>query len=402
MSTNFDNVKNFYPTPESLLNKITQGIDWRCVSTILEPSAGKGNIVDFINKTYKGLAGRWNSYEPDIDCIEKDTDLRGVLKNKNYRVVHDNFLTFKTFKTYDLIIMNPPFDNGARHLLNAINIQKNGGAIICILNAETLKNPFTNERKDLLQKLEKYNASVEYMQNTFVDAERSTDVEIAVVKIDIPKKKFESNIFSNLEKKYYAESGVKGLNELAPNDYIEAAVRRYEMEAEAGVNLIREYNALVPHMLKTLKDDDTYNSPILNLTINGGGTRSKEATENSYIKILRRKYWEALFNNPVFTEGMTSNLRKQYQSRVDELINFDFSLHNIRVLQIEMSKGLIKGIEDTIVEIFDELSHEHSYNEETKRNIHYYNGWKTNKAWYINKKVILPYMNAFSDWNGAF
>ena len=48
------------------------------------------------------------------------------------------------------------------------------------------------------------------------------------------------------------------------------------------------------------------------------------------------------------------------------------------------------------------ISHQYAYSDELSNNIHYYNGWKTNKAWYINKKVILPYMNAFSSWSGEF
>ena len=56
-------------------------------------------------------------------------------------------MTFYTYKHYDLIIMNPPFDNGDKHLLKAIDLQKNGGAIICLLNAETLKNPYSKYKK---------------------------------------------------------------------------------------------------------------------------------------------------------------------------------------------------------------------------------------------------------------
>ena len=42
------------------------------------------------------------------------------------------------------------------------------------------------------------------------------------------------------------------------------------------------------------------------------------------------------------------------------------------------------------MKIFDLLSAEYSFYPETKNNIHYYNGWCTNKAHKINKKVIIP------------
>lgn len=42
------------------------------------------------------------------------------------------------------------------------------------------------------------------------------------------------------------------------------------------------------------------------------------------------------------------------------------------------------------MKLFEELSYTYSWNSELDSNIHYYNGWKTNKAWYVNNKVILP------------
>lgn len=55
-----------------------------------------------------------------------------------------------------------------------------------------------------------------------------------------------------------------------------------------------------------------------------------------------------------------------------------------------MCGSLVAGIEDTIMRLFDELSYVHSWSSEYDSNIHYYNGWCSNKAWYVNKKVILP------------
>ena len=51
---------------------------------------------------------------------------------------------------------------------------------------------------------------------------------------------------------------------------------------------------------------------------------------------------------------------------------------------------MIISIETAILELFDELSYKNSYNPEFQNNIHYYNGWKTNKAHKINKKIIIP------------
>ena len=81
--------------------------------------------------------------------------------------------------------------------------------------------------------------------------------------------------------------------------------------------------------------------------------------------------------------------------------DYDFSLYNIYQLKIDMQKKVVKGIEETIIELFDELSHKYSYWDETSKNIHYYNGWKTNQSWIINKKVIIP-LKAYNDFWGRY
>ena len=63
----------FYPTPASLVEKMISGIHWESVKTILEPSAGKGDILREVakNEEYKQF---------DVDCIEIDSNLRQILK----------------------------------------------------------------------------------------------------------------------------------------------------------------------------------------------------------------------------------------------------------------------------------------------------------------------------------
>ena len=95
--------------------------------------------------------------------------------------------------------MNPPFNSGDEHLLKAIEIQKRyGGQIVCLLNAQTIKNPYTTKRKELLNKLTNLNADIEYMDKLFLTAERAANVEIAIIHISIPEKYAESILFTDL------------------------------------------------------------------------------------------------------------------------------------------------------------------------------------------------------------
>lgn len=180
----------FYPTPISLLEKIFIGMEWKDIHTVLEPSAGKGDIVQYLMEHANISANGYQySKKLDIDCIEKDENLQKILVGHGYRLVHDDFLTFNTFKEYDLIVMNPPFSNGDKHLLKALDMQKDGGGIICILNAETIRNPYSLARQELLRQLETYQADISFLTGAFEQAERKTSVEIAVIKVDIPKKR---------------------------------------------------------------------------------------------------------------------------------------------------------------------------------------------------------------------
>jgi hypothetical protein len=367
-------------------------IDFKTIRTVLEPSAGKGDIVEHIEKQFKNAQYyNRNNKKYDIDSIEMDNNLRHILQGKNYRVVHDDFLNYNTYKKYDAIVMNPPFSQGDKHLLKAIEMQQQGGKIVCLLNSETIKNPYSNTRKELIQLLEKYNAKVEYIQDAFSTAERKTNVETALIYIDIPKIEYNSLVLEELKKEEYNSTKQYNSTHLIESDFIKGIVSQYEYEIKAGLKLIDEYNSLIPYMLREFNKD----TPVLKLELEYKDDSS--TLDNAYIKQIRAKYWKALFSNDQFMGLFTSNLKQKYNAMVDELKDYDFSFYNIYSLRIQLSKEMVQGVEDTILNLFEEFSHKHYYDESSK-NIHLYNGWKTNKAYKINKKVIIP-LNGFTGWS---
>lgn len=391
----FNNITEFYPTPVSLLDKILDGVKWGKIKYILEPSSGKGDIIRYVKE--KASVHPYYAKNIDFDCIEIDETLRNTLKGSGLRVVHDDFLTFNSYKKYDMIIMNPPFSKGAEHLSKALDIQEeNGGDVICIINADTIKNPCTNLRIQLVNRLQSAGADIKYMQHEFLGSERSTDVEIAVIKVHYEAKPLISNIFNGLKEKKYNEPGYVEVTDLTSNDPIERAVKSYEIETEAGIKLIKEFQALEPRLASDLKEEEKdYSGSILRLNIDGD-----KATINEFVERMRMKYWRALFENRQITGNMTGNLKREFTSKVSELKNYEFSIYNIKQLQLEMSQNLIGGIEACIIKLFDELTYQYTWYPEMQKNIHYYNGWATNKAWIINKKVIIPFNKAV--WHPYF
>ena len=167
---------DFFPTPLRLAGKMLALVNWKTVKLILEPSAGKGDLVMAVermvaDRKYSDKFVLTNAVQEHtrecFDTIESDYNLRLILRGLGLRLIDDDFLRFQTAKRYDLILMNPPFSEGAKHLIHAIDIMSNGGQIVCILNAETVRNPYNNERKLLQNLLIEKNARIEFVRDIF-------------------------------------------------------------------------------------------------------------------------------------------------------------------------------------------------------------------------------------------
>lgn len=386
----------FYPTPSKLAGMMLAGIDWSNVSTVLEPSAGKGDLCEAAQKAYKNSKGYYDS-SMSVDCIELDPNLQSLLLGKGFNVVFNDFMSFTTQKKYDIILMNPPFSVGEYHLMKAIRLQERyGGQIVCLLNAETLKNTYTNMRKLLADKLKKLNASVQFVSNAFKHAERKTGVEVAIVRVSIPEPKKRSFIIDELQKaEEYKRKSQSGADEmLTSNNPIERMIGEYNFEVQALARLIEEYEAILPFIWNTRDTDYRYKTPILELKVLG----KHDLDVNRCMQAVRMKYWDSFFHQPELTEKFTSNILNEYNSRVDEMKNSDFNMFNIQKVLTKMNAELIDGVKESIVKLFEKMTAEHTYYTECQNNIHYYTGWKTNKAHRVGKKVILP-VNGFSAYS---
>ena len=171
----------------------------------------------------------------DIDCIEIDPNLQAMLIGKGFRVVHDDFLSYYTRKRYDLILMNPPFADGDAHLLKALELCENGGQIACILNAETIRNPYTNSRKALIKELRRRGASIRYLSNAFAHAARRARVDVALININIPKSLQDDTLWEGLKKAREERFEYFGMQEVAPANQVERLIREYDILCEAGI-----------------------------------------------------------------------------------------------------------------------------------------------------------------------
>lgn len=391
---------NFYPTPSHIAGIMLSMVNWKQVETILEPSAGKGDLAQALLRAYPHLA--YGNDQPDLDCIEKDANLQYILRGNEYRVIADDFLGFDTKKSYDLILMNPPFDNGDRHLMKALEMQKRGGQIVCLLNANTLKNPYTNLRKLLVFKLQECGAEIKYMENAFVDAERQTKVEIAIVHVNIPTlADGKSELFERMRKAREADMDAQSTPEmLAAGNIFEQMITAFNIEVSASIAFFKEFNAMTPFIQSS--NNVKIANPLFGLEFGGRRVDYVDNRElNRYLRKVRLKYWTQLFELPQLTEKFTSNIMEEYGSAVREMADFDFTIFNIRQVINKMNSSLLGSLQETIINLFEKLSCEHSYGSDFGNNIHYYNGWCSNKAHKVNNRVVIPAYGCYADsWMG--
>lgn len=392
---------DFFPTPSALAGKMLGMVDFRNVRAILEPSAGKGDLVEAACNMLKNKCGRGhhtNPYELQdgraksaFDVVEIDPNLRLMLRGMGLRLVGDDFLQYRPQKRYDLVLMNPPFSCGAAHLLHAIQIMENGGQIVCLLNAETIRNPYTNERKLLKKKLAEYAARIEFVSGAFQKAQRKSDVEIAIVYLNIPAVRAHSDIFERAQKaaKVDFEEAQNEPRALVLADEIQALIQGFNAEARAGIELMRQYDAVAPYIMS---GSGEYDKPIIKLSIKDSSYSSiNNAVVNEYLRLLRGKYWHLLLEKPSVRDRMTSAMQDEYSSKLRDMQEYDFNEHNVMMVYYDIMLQLQQGVEDSILSLFDELSGKYSWSREINNdNVHYYNGWATNKAWKVGKKVILP------------
>ncbi|QVK19728.1 DUF4942 domain-containing protein (plasmid) [Mycoplasmatota bacterium] len=385
--------KDFFPTPENLISKMYYKLDRNLVSYILEPSAGKGDLAKGIEEKFK-----FHNRKVNIDCIELDVELNNYLMANGYNVVWNDFLTYNTYKVYDTLLMNPPFSQGVKHLLKAIQMMENtNGQIVCLLNADTIKNPYSTERQHLSTLLEKYKADIEFIEKGFKQAERKTLVDVALIYLKFESKYRESNIFKAIEfetaKEFKETIEEFKMNQIMlKDDTIKSLVFQYNLECKLLNNLVESYNTFKNYH-KSVKDvNNTYRDIV---KLNG----SSCSNYNEWVVGIREAYWEKILRTEMFNKYLTSNIREQFHELFKKQANIEFNFENILKVQELLMSVFLRSIEDSVEDVFDSLT-KHYYNSYTK-NIHYYNGWKTNKASRINKKIILP-INLYNEWNNTF
>ncbi len=126
-------------------------------------------------------------------------------------------------------------------------------------------------------------------------------------------------------------------------------------------------------------------------------TQLMKTSLNQFLIQVRKEYWSKLLEFRVVAKKMTSKRIKEFQTMLQKNESVDFTEFNIRTFITNLMKDYDSFLIGATVDVFDMLTHEYAYDEDIHNgNVHYFNGWKTNKAFFCNKKVIIPF------WGSAF
>lgn len=377
--------EEFYPTPDIVIKKMLETFEKKDLRNwqILEPSAGNGAILDYLNHVVSARSSR-------MYAIEQDPELTFALQGKKYRVIHNDFLSYEGDYLFDLIVMNPPFSNGDDHLLKAWDIMQSGH-IVCLLNAETIRNPYSAARQQLSRIIED-NGAVEFLGPVFSTAARKTDVDIALVRLTKSEKTRLNFEFENRTNESHADFSEEIVGDKAAvSDITGAMLRQYEKTKEAYADYVRAKKEL-DFYSQGLVNENTNISEMADLAYKeatSGISTNREVNlseaYNEFINRLKASAWLRILGKLNIEKYLTAGLRSNFSSFKEQQGGMDLTRENIfSLLELIISnRGDI--MQQAVVDVFDLMTKFY------KENRVHIEGWKTNDAWKVNRKVILPY-----------
>ena len=377
----------FFPTPRPVIEKMLNRID-SDARYFLEPSAGRGDIAEAIKDHLEGYG--WNRRAIEVDCIEHSPDLCAILQGKEYPVVGTDWLTYEGVSYYDAIVMNPPFSTGTSHLLRAWDFI-HSGEIVCLLNSETLRNPHTAERKRLATIIEEH-GDTEELGASFNTSTRPTDVEITMVYL-------RKTAVDDRVDLWKTETEEKPLGDLLENANLPAVRDRLG-------NMQRFYDEGNRHMLLAFehaRKAATYldaNNIAVGQTYSDilGHAMSTNVSHNraEFLRAHRRDAWLSVFQLMDFHKWLDKKQTDEMIADVSRNGHYPFTAENIKGTLENIIAQRRKLFEQSAWNVFEALTRYY------KGNTNHHEGWKSNDAFKVNKKLVFPWGISYDRKFGGF
>ena len=378
---------DFYPTPVEVIEQMMMGENI-IGKTILEPSAGSGNIVDWLKGHGAG----------EVIACEIDPTLRKLLDGK-CPLIGEDFLkvTREQISHVHYIVMNPPYSHGAEHILHAFDIAPAGCTIISLVNDSNLHSSFYDHnvnKERLRETIELYGQS-QYLGSVFDTAERRTNVSVSLIKLykeGEGENEFANYFFSAIDEDTTNFNQTEGIMKY---NLVRDLVNRYV----SACKLFNETLAAadkINDIARWPEDGDYDYIPIAFGTIkksSASGGSSSRVTHQEYKKALQKYYWRIIFNKLNMEKYATEKLRQQINRFIEQQVNVPFTMGNIyRVIDMVIQTNGQRML-STLEEAFDLICSFSAENSTAGEK------WKTNANYMVNRRFIIPHMADGYEWH---
>tara|TARA_R110002020_G_scaffold41921_2_gene123202 strand:- start:4149 stop:5558 length:1410 start_codon:yes stop_codon:yes gene_type:complete len=354
--------EQFYETPNYLAFRMAKLLP-KDVSYLLEPSAGEGALLKAAED--QGLrAFHFNWCE--INEVRKKTCER----ISRFGFLGEDFLNVELTKSYDAVIMNPPFNKAEDHFFKAYEALKAGGTMICLVSEATLDGKSKKESL-MLSIIEKEDATIETIEGAFAqkDCKRKSDVTCKLIHFvkDGENSEFEFNdSMKDTVKNDLSLFDQTEQANIARYDYLATMVDNYERTKEEYFKAAKALDKL--YAVSPIKIDEI----------------PRITGHDSFVAALRSKCWEDVFKKSKLANYLTSDERKKFHEAQKEQNVKEFSLANIENLLLNMMNSIDDICVRSAKTLFERMTKYH------KGNVTHTEGWKSNSCYKISRKIILP------------
>lgn len=358
--------RDFYPTPTDVIQTMVGGLDL-FGKHVLEPSAGNGNIVEFVA-----------NLGATVTSCEKNEDLAKVVASKSKFLKHDFLdVTREEVSHIDYIIMNPPFSADDRHIIHAWEVAPDGCEIIALCNWETVNNKYTARRSQLGRIIDTYGHTTN-LGDVFRTAERTTSAEIGLVHLYKPAADGTFDGFFDEGEDDHEDQYVG----LMPYNEVREAVQRY-------VGACKLYDQVAENAIMMNNMAGVFGVKDISFSIKQD---EKDQTVENFKIELQKKAWQWVFSKLQMEKFMTSSLKEELNKFVEKQKKVPFTMKNIYRM-LEMVIGTHKQrMNRVLLEVFDKLT------ERYHENRYHIEGWKTNSHYMVNKKFIIEGVGENDKW----
>ena len=395
--------EDFYPTPGAVAAKMLQKINRNAVH-FLEPSAGKGDLA----KAILGFGRTGSRYSSGsrhrVDVIELHPDLLKILQaHEELTVVGYDWLTYDGVSYYDAIVMNPPFSEGALHLLRAWDFLHNG-EIVCLLNQETIDNPHTEERRRLATIIAAH-GSVEPLGPCFRKAERPTDTPVVIVYLKKTTEDDRIHLWHTTDREQSVNDDI-GTPEAIPalRDTLGNMQHYYTQSLEQMFKAfahIRKASLFMQALGTELRPGSSKRGEADLKKILGMAQTNTTAARAEFARALRRSAWMHVFEQMDFQKWLDTKQTQELLQDLERDSTVPFTAKNIKGTLTNIFLQRKRLFEQSVWNVFVALTRHYKGN--TTGDIGSgdgRSGWKTNDSYKVNCKLVFPYGVRF--WNGRF